>query len=384
MSTSMGIVNGGLSLASTCWTAIDWKWVVDASVEDLKAHAPHRPLPALRFTRPDRMPRTILAKHPVDILLWDHSGDNPTDASTGGDPQVTSWLKLSDNHSRPSVIIEVWAASAALYPAGPLGKPTRKAFLSVGYSQRSFHANGTALGGAVSQARLVIVYFDTERIPLQVIRTWEPPAASTHAPRPMSNLLRPHGVPRQAYFHADRHRPITGTVPSSTTCSMPSTVNSWINTPRGIRKLLPDELAKGLGVPLEWMNSGQPLPARYLNHLVGTHIWETMGAAIEPVLANRPTPERATAPADALSQTLAAPADALSQTLVAPADALSQTLASPRTSTTGSTTSTTSAPADALSQTLVAPADALSQTLALPRTSTTSTSAPADALSQTL
>jgi hypothetical protein len=323
-----------------------------------------------------------------------------------------------------------------MYPKGPLGKPTRKAYLALGYSQRSFHAAGTALGGAVSQARLVIVYFDSQSIPLQVIREWVPPVASTHASRPMSNLLRPHGVPREAYFHADRHRPVTEAVPSSTTCSMPCAVGSWIDTPRGIRKLLPDELAKGLGVPLEWTNSGTPLPARYLNHLVGTHIWESLGAAIEPLLGTRPSPERATASADALSQPLAAPADALYQTLAAPADALSQplalslnststsapadalsqplaapadarsqTLALPRPSTTGSTTSTsfapadarsqtlalprncttsTSAPADALSQTLAAPTDARSQTLVLPRTRSPSASAPADALSQTL
>jgi hypothetical protein len=114
------------------------------------------------------------------------------------------------------------------------------------------------------------------------------------------------------------------------------------------------------------MMPAKPLPAHYLNHLLRTYIWESQGAAIEPVLANQPTPERATAPVDALSQTLVAPADALY---------LTPTL--PRTSTTGSTTST-SAPADAFSQTLAAPADAL------PRTSTTSASAPVEALSQTL
>jgi hypothetical protein len=138
----------------------------------------------------------------------------------------------------------------------------------------------------------------------------------------MLNLLRTHGVPRDAYFHSDRQRPPNGPVPSSTTCAMPSTVGSWIQTPRGVHRVLPDELAKGLGVPSEWMIPGKMLPARYLNHLVGTHIWESLGASIEPVLAYRPTPERATAPEDALSRTLSAPADALSQTLVAPAHAL--------------------------------------------------------------
>ncbi len=68
------------------------------------------------------------------------------------------------------MLIEVWAAKAAMYHKGPLGKSTRKAYLSLGYSQRSFHANGTALGGAVSQARVVIVYFNLEHISLKDIR----------------------------------------------------------------------------------------------------------------------------------------------------------------------------------------------------------------------
>jgi hypothetical protein len=221
MSTSMGIVNGGLALASTCWSAIKWKWVVDAAGESLTAHAPHRPLPEVRFTHPDRTPRNILAEHPVGRQFY------VQDASTAGDPEVTSWLELCGGHTRPAVIVEVWAASAALYLNGPLGKPTRKAYLSLGYSQRSFYAAGTALGGAVSQARIVIVHFNSERIPLKVISEWEPPAASTHATRPMSYLLRTHGVPRQAYFHLDRHRPPNGPLPSGTTCAMPSTVGSW-------------------------------------------------------------------------------------------------------------------------------------------------------------
>lgn len=65
----MGIVNGGLALASACWSAVVWKWVVDAAEEGLTAHAPHIPLPEVRFTHPDRTLLDILAKHTVDGLL---------------------------------------------------------------------------------------------------------------------------------------------------------------------------------------------------------------------------------------------------------------------------------------------------------------------------
>jgi hypothetical protein len=66
-------------------------------------------------------------------------------------------------------------------------------------------------------------------------------------------------------------------------------VGAWITTPRATRKLLPTELAKGPKVPPEWIIPYLPLRVRHLNDLIGTHIWEVLGAPIEAVLANRPS-----------------------------------------------------------------------------------------------
>jgi hypothetical protein len=292
----MGLVNGGLELLSTCWSTMDLAWTVDSSHAALAIHAPNRPTPVLSFDHPDRAPRAILHRHPVDILIWDHSQDDPALGSEAADPQVTRWIAHCDQASRPSLVVELWGASASMHSLGPLSKPVRKAFRAQGYSQRSFQASGTALGGAVTQERLVIVYFQDSQLSPTLVRDWSPPLHSVHAARPMSNLLKPFGVPRNAYHHLSRHRPLDPSchIPDSVTSPMPSAVGAWISTPLGVRRLLPDELAKGLGVPSDWLLATHVLPARFLNYLVGTHIWEALGIVLGPLLENRSSPEGAT------------------------------------------------------------------------------------------
>ena len=74
----MGLVNGGLELLSTCWSTMDLAWTVDSSHAALAIHAPNRPTPVLSFDHPDRAPRAILHRHPVDILIWDHFAGRPS------------------------------------------------------------------------------------------------------------------------------------------------------------------------------------------------------------------------------------------------------------------------------------------------------------------
>jgi hypothetical protein len=61
---------------------------------------------------------------------------------------------------------------------------------------------------------------------------------------------------------------------------MPSSVDAWIQTPTGLRRLLAEELAKGLGLPSDWTRPDVSLPASHLNHLVIILIWEALGALI--------------------------------------------------------------------------------------------------------
>jgi hypothetical protein len=83
----MDIVNRGLVMASNCWSAVVWKWVVSAAGEGLTAHALHRALSEVSSTHLNSISLDILAKHPVDVLLWVHSMDDPARASAAGDPK---------------------------------------------------------------------------------------------------------------------------------------------------------------------------------------------------------------------------------------------------------------------------------------------------------
>lgn len=72
----------------------------------------------------------------------------------------------------------------------------------------------------------------------------------------MSNLLRPYRILQSAYQNRLTEE-TWAKAPDSTTDPMPSYVDAIICTPRGYRVLLPNELAKGLGIPGNHFGSGQ-------------------------------------------------------------------------------------------------------------------------------
>ena len=145
------------------------------------------------------------------------------------------WLIL-----KPSAIWDV---------ATDVGKGCRKKLHLLGYDQRCKQMPATAYGAAIAQTRLMVLYLRRPTdVGLQDRMQWTWPLVSTGPTRPMSNLLRPYQIPRSAY----RNRLTEDTqakAPNSTTDPMPSSVDAIIRTPRGYRVLLPDELAKGLGLP---------------------------------------------------------------------------------------------------------------------------------------
>jgi hypothetical protein len=63
---------------------------------------------------------------------------------------------------------------------------------------------------------------------------------------------------------------------------MPPRLGTAIQTQQGVRRLLPDELAKGLGVPAEWGDL-TAYPGSLLNTLTGIHTREAIGRAISPL-----------------------------------------------------------------------------------------------------
>jgi hypothetical protein len=94
--------------------------------------------------------------------------------------------------------------------------------------------------------------------------------------RPISNLLTPPGlVPRSHY------REPNGTEPRTDRDPMPEQVGKWIITERGARRLLREEVAKGLSLPKEWELPAASLKGSMLEHTTSVYHWEYLSRGIE-------------------------------------------------------------------------------------------------------
>jgi hypothetical protein len=190
---------------------------------------------------------------------------------------------------------------------GGRDKGLRKQMLALGYCQRCALVSNTDEGGAVSSNRLVTSYTLIRSFPTSDPETYDPFAealtlGTTGPPRAMSNLLRPCNVPRTAY-----HLPLSEknrSAPDSGRDPMPPRLGSAIQTRQGVRRLLPEELAKGLGVPAEWGDM-TAYPGALLNCLIGIHTGEAIGRVISPLFEEStegPMSRRMTSPHPAFLQ----------------------------------------------------------------------------------
>ena len=119
----------------------------------------------------------------------------------------------------------------------------------------------------------------------------------SYTPRPMSNLLRPFGIPYKAYGRCSE-KPTSA--PDAKYEPMPARVGAWIQTERGVRKLLVDELAKGLGIPKSWGGNPELVPSNLVTNLTSVHIWESLAPIVAAVqrCPSIPTPTPVMDPID--------------------------------------------------------------------------------------
>ena len=197
-----------------------------------------------------RCSRAYLAQHLVDCLVVDR-GELHKPRPAEIDEQGTFWELLIINtpaKDRPLLVIEFWESASALWAHGPSAKLTTTRWSKLGYTSRCKVVASDTVGGAITQARLVIArYRSTTNL------NWEwAPMAPPGLPRPMGNLLTPPGlVPRRDHaVKAPRHvnhvsNPLTEPMP----WPLWDTDGPWITTDRGVRKISRMELASGLGIP---------------------------------------------------------------------------------------------------------------------------------------
>jgi len=229
----------GLDLTAEAWPSLTQ--VFSAGSHDAYASCPGRPtcplLPAV-----DRLRKGALSSTPVDLLVL---GDLSPERLQG-------WLgRVKNTELKPKLILEFWDPYWVLKETGPMAKQTVTKWSREGYQTTCRTLNGLQVGGVVDRAWLVVA-----RIPADALNGWAWPHFPAQVIRPMSNCLRPTGVPWSAYHVKPKHQ--DGPIPHADEDSMPARPGSFIRTDQGTRRLLHDELAKGLGVPKTWIGDCYP------------------------------------------------------------------------------------------------------------------------------
>jgi hypothetical protein len=112
------------------------------------------------------------------------------------------------------------------------------------------------------------------------IKGWDWPDLPPPAHRPMANCLRPCSIPWRAYLNNPNHQLAPGrNIPYEDLDLMQAFAGSYIETKKGVRRLMHDELSKGLGVPLSWLNHKYP-KGNLVEQMVGVYLFEYLTNAL--------------------------------------------------------------------------------------------------------
>lgn len=224
------------------WTTASHKFAIQ---RDNDVRAPTSP--ATRIIRgPSRYPLKLLSQNPVDLLVVERGHIQRSPRS----PQVEEWEKLvaaTPLAKRPTLIVETWRPNALVWSSGPTSKSSLTRWRQLGYASRCKRVCATQVGGAITQVKLLVLRIAE---PKSAGWTWPAEEAASTEVRPMSNLLTPPGL--VGWNKYIRNRPdLEEQALDVLTSPMPNQIGSLIQTDRGMRRLLPEEVARGLGFPKE-------------------------------------------------------------------------------------------------------------------------------------
>ena len=254
-----GTIHCGLETMRHAWKTLTHRWTLNGS----PLSAAERVLP------PSTRSKGCLKNFPVDLLVVDF-GDTKS-ADTLAEEIISDWIHPAPVDKRPEVILESWKKVAIGWRHGPLSKECRSRWSSLGYTSRYQLINSLDVGGAIDQSRLIVARVRADRDEF-----WKWPNITSHTtPRPMGNLLTPHGL-------LDRHtKRLTktatpGQYPDSLNDPMPDCVGAQVRTPQGVRRIQSDELAKGLGCIGKEVNQAKAISAKHYRLTTSLFIWEAL------------------------------------------------------------------------------------------------------------
>jgi hypothetical protein len=113
--------------------------------------------------------------------------------------------------------------------------------------------------------------------------TWIWPTIGEEVSRPMNNCLRPMGIPYATYRRdlgtAKARLQHLKAIPHCERDPMPAWPGDLIETVKGVRRLLNDELAKGQGMPNTWTRDQYP-PSDLVRRTPAVHILEFLSEGL--------------------------------------------------------------------------------------------------------
>jgi hypothetical protein len=262
-----GTAGLGLDLTAEAWPTLMQTFA--SGGKDRLLGAPNRP-DCLQVDDIRRLSNNFLIQHPVHLLVL---GDLNF-------AQHEAWLdRIKLAQSPPQLLFELWTEDQLFSETGPVAKSQVIKWEEAKYHTTCRLINATQVGGVLDRRWLVVVHYRSEQVEPEL--RW--PNLGLEISRPMNNCLRPSGIPYMAYRKGkDETKDIptdSGTIPHSERDPMPACPGRVIETPKGRRRLLNDELARGQGTPKSWLGAAYPR-FESVRKTVPVHILEYLSALL--------------------------------------------------------------------------------------------------------
>ena len=264
---SYGTYGGAFPLMIPAWKGLQYIFAVQSELTHLPSTVPK----ADHMYTGLRCKHKLLNRHPVDILAVD-AGDQPIIKVPNKPEHWEMLVKSVKEECRPKIIVEAWPSRSAAWEFGPVGKANRIRWSALGYSTRMERVDPQDINGSIIQPRLMLV-----RIKGNSEWNWMP-ISPLKQKRPMSNLLTPPGlIKRRPNLYKED---VKGHVSNSQQDPMPAVPGRWIKTDRGIRRLMNEEICRGLGAPKEWNLTPEVMTAANISKSTSVYHWEYIGQSL--------------------------------------------------------------------------------------------------------
>ena len=258
---TFGVIGGGCETMRYAWPKLRHMFSVrnngDTTPCDLEDP------PTILFG-PHRIWRNLLVENPVDLLVIERGHHS----KASGIIRSETWEEMAGStptDKRPQIVLEAWRSDIQVWKYRPMCKPTVTRWLKLGYQSHCKFVNATAIGGAVDQDRALVIRVRSEEANANSGEwKWDQWDHNLSVIRPMSNLLVPPGlVHRTPKWHSH---------------PMPPKVGALIETDKGTRGLMAEEVARGLGVP---KGAEKDLSTSSLDRTTSVFHWEYLAYSLQ-------------------------------------------------------------------------------------------------------